>query len=124
MSTHTFQITIPKDEDGFIGRECLECKRYFKLKPGTGLPTQYCNCPYCEYEGEQNTFWTQDQLDYAQSVGKQIAYEKLVAPLLDDLTKSFKKLESSTKGGFLQIKVNTTRNKPFFPIKYYNESEL
>jgi hypothetical protein len=124
MSTHTFQISIPKDDDGFVGRECLECKRYFKLKPGTGLPTQHCHCPYCEYEGDQNTFWTQDQLDYAQSVGKQIAYEKLVAPLLDDLTKSFKKLESSTRGGFLQIKVNTTRTKPFFPIKYYNESEL
>ncbi|MBK8788179.1 MAG: hypothetical protein IPN43_17235 [Chitinophagaceae bacterium] len=124
MSTHTFQISIPKDDDGFVGRECLECKRYFKLKPGTGLPTQHCHCPYCEYEGDQNTFWTQDQLDYAQSVGKQIAYEKLVEPLLDDLTKSFKKLESSTRGGFLQIKVNTTRTKPFFPIKYYNESEL
>lgn len=124
MSKHTFQISIPKDEDGYIGRECLECKRYFKLKLGTGLPTQYCHCPYCEYEGDQNTFWTQDQLDYVQSLGKQIAYEKLVEPLLDNLTKSFKNLESSTRGGFLQIKVNTTRTKPFFPIKYYNESEL
>lgn len=124
MSKHTFQISIPTDEDGFLGRECLECKRYFKLKPGTGLPTQYCHCPYCEYEGDQNTFWTQDQLDYAQSVGKKMAYEKLVSPMLDKLTNSFKKLESSTRGGFLQIKVNTTRTKPFFPIKYYNESEL
>jgi len=124
MSKHTFQISIPKDDDGFIGRECLECKRYFKLRLGTGLPTQHCHCPYCEYEGDQNTFWTQDQLDYAQSVGKQIAYEQFVEPLLDDLAKSFKKLESSTRGGFLQIKVNTTRTKPFFPIKYYNESEL
>ncbi len=124
MSTHTIQITIPKDEDGFVGRECLECKRYFKLKPGTGLPTQHCHCPYCEYEGDQNTFWTQDQIDYAHSVGKKELYNKFVEPLLDDLTKSFKKLESSTKGGFLQIKVNTTRTKPFFPIKYYNESEL
>jgi hypothetical protein len=124
MSAHTFQISIPKGDDGFIGRECLECKKYFKLKLGTGLPIQYCHCPYCEYEGDQNTFWTQDQLDYAQSVGKQIAYEKFVEPLLDDLTKSFKKLESSTRGCFLQITVNTTRTKPFFPIKYYNESEL
>ena len=124
MSKHTFHITIPKDEDGFIGRECLECKRYFKLKPGTGLPTQYCHCPYCKYEGNQNTFWTQNQLDYAQSIGKKMAYEKLIPSMLDNFTNSLKKFESSTRGGFLQIKVNTTRTIPFFPIKYYNESEL
>lgn len=124
MGNNTFQISIPTDANGYLGRECLECKRYFKLKPGTGLPTQYCHCPYCKYEGDANTFWTQDQFDYAQSVGTKIAYEKLVSPMLDKLINSFKKLESSTKGGFLQIKVNTTRTKPFFPIKYYNESEL
>lgn len=40
------------------------------------------------------------------------------------MTKSFKKLESSTKGGFLQIKVTHKKDKPFFPIKYYSELEL
>ena len=91
----------------------------FKLKPGTGLPTNYCHCPYCDYEGDQNTFWTEDQLRYTESLGDKIAYEKFVEPLLDDLTN---KLNSSASGGFLQIKVTTT--KPFFPIKYYNEAEL
>lgn len=124
MSKHTIKISIPKDKNGFIGRECLKCKRYFKLKPGTGLPTQYCHCPYCEYEGDQNTFWTEDQLGYAQSIGKKIAYEKFIEPMLKGLTNSFKGLESSTRGGLFQIRVDARINKPFFPIKYYNEVEL
>ena len=96
----------------------------FKLKPGTGLPIQHCYCPYCDYEGDSNTFWTPDQLEYAHSVGKKIAYNKFVEPLLNDLTKSFKKLENSTRGGFLQIKVTQKRDKPFFSIKSYSELEL
>jgi len=124
MTRHTINIEIPKDENGFIGRECLECKKYFKLKPGTGLSTQHCHCPYCEYHGDANTFWTPDQLEYAQSVGKKIACNKFIEPLLNDLTKSFKKLESSTKDGFIQIKVTQKRDKPFFPIKHYSELEL
>jgi hypothetical protein len=124
MTTHTFKIEIPTDENGFIGRECLECKKYFKLKPGTGLPTQHCHCPYCDYEGDSNTFWTQDQIEYAQSKGPEIAYNKVIEPLLDDFTKSIMKLDKSTKGGFLQIKITPKIVKPFFPIKFYSELEL
>jgi len=124
MTRHTFNIEIPKDENGFVGRECLECKKYFKLKPGTGLPTKHCHCPYCDYEGDQNTFFTPDQLEYANSVGRKMAYEKVINPLLDDFSKSLKKLERSTKGGFLQVKVSHKRQRPYFPIKTYDELEL
>jgi Zn ribbon nucleic-acid-binding protein len=124
MTTHKINITIPKDDDGFIGRECLECEKYFKLKSGTGLPTTHCHCPYCEYEGDQDTFWTQDQIKYAESIAEKIAYEKFINPMLDDLSKSFKRLERSTKSGFLQIKVTEKRDKPFFLIKRYSEREL
>jgi len=34
-----FQISLPLDEEGYLGRECpnTDCERYFKIKPGTGL---------------------------------------------------------------------------------------
>lgn len=124
MSEHHFEIPIPTDDDGFIGRECLKCKKYFKLKPGTGLPTSYCHCPYCEYEGSQDTFFTPDQLQYAESQAEKIAYENFIEPMLDELDKSFKQLERSTRGNFIQIKVSSSRDKPFFPVAYYNEKEL
>lgn len=101
MTKHKINLEIPKDEHGFIGRECLKCKKYFKLKPGTGLPTLNCHCPYCGYEGDSSTFRTPDQLEYAHSVGINIAYDKFVEPMLDDLTNSFKQLESSTRRGLL-----------------------
>jgi len=112
-------INLPLDENGMFGRECLECKKYFKVTPGTGLDTDYCHCPYCEYEGKYDTFWTQAQLEYAQS----IAFNEIVAPALDKLSKSFKDLERKTRNSFIQIKVSTPKSN-VFPIKYYTEEEL
>ncbi|AFK05481.1 hypothetical protein Emtol_0209 (plasmid) [Emticicia oligotrophica DSM 17448] len=124
MSNQKIQISIKPDENGFIGRECLVCKRYFKLKQGTGLPTNHCHCPYCDYEGDQDTFWTSDQIEYAKSIATKIAYEQFIEPAFEKLKKSFEQLEESTKNSFIKIEVKTSRDKPFFPIKYYSESEL
>ncbi|AHC15455.1 hypothetical protein [Salinispira pacifica] len=120
----SIEVDIPKDENGMLGRECLECERYFKLKPGTGLPTDYCHCPYCEYEGSADTFWTPAQLEYAKSVALNNVYEKILRPALDDLTKSFKDLERKTRNSFIQFKVTKDNFASKLPISYYNEEEL
>lgn len=117
-------ITIPLDENGMMGRECLECEQYFKLKPGTGLETNHCHCPYCDYEGNADTFWTQAQLEYARSIAMQQAFNKIVKPQLDKLTNSFKQLERNSRNSLIQLKVKTTGNNYRFPIKYYSENEL
>ena len=117
-------VTIPYDENGMLGRECLECKQYFKLKPGTGLPTDYVHCPYCEYEGKNDTFWTPAQLEYAKSVAFNQAFNQIIKPSLDKLNKSFKDLERSTRNSLIQIKVTTPNISNNFPIKYYSEEEL
>lgn len=90
MGDLNISVTIPLDENGMIGRECLECKQYFKLKPGTGLETDYSHCPYCDYEGNADTFWTQAQLEYAQSIAMQQALNEFVKPEMDKLMNSFK----------------------------------
>jgi hypothetical protein len=65
-------ISIPADEEGFIGRECPipECEGYFKVQPGTGLKgeNQPCRCPYCGYGAGADQFFTKAQLEYAKSV--------------------------------------------------------
>lgn len=124
MDNLKIQVKIPTDEHGMIGRECLKCKQYFKLKPGTGLETDHCHCPYCEYEGNSDNFWTEAQLKYAESIAMQQAYDKLIKPSLDKLTNSFKQLERSSRNSLIQIKVKTTSNNIHFPIKYYTEKEL
>ena len=68
------QINVPLhvDEDGYFGRECpvKECLGYFKVTLGTGIkgPASY-HCPYCGHSGEHETFYTQEQIDYAITKG-------------------------------------------------------
>jgi len=124
MGDLKISINIPLDENGMLGRECLECEQYFKLKPGTGLKTDHCHCPYCEYEGKSDTFWTQAQLEYARSIAMQQAFNKILKPQLDKLTNSFKQLERSSRNSLIQFKVKTTGHNFRFPIKYYTEKEL
>jgi hypothetical protein len=107
-----------------IGRECLECKKYFKIKPGTGLPTSYCHCPYCDYEGESSTFWTNAQNKYVRSVALKHAYNKVLGPALDDIMESFKDLERSTRNSFIKFKVTTSKPNFYLPIKHYSEKDL
>lgn len=114
----TVSVSINPDEEGFIGRECPKCEEYFKVKPGTGLSIQYNICPYCYYKCSNNKFFTKEQIEYAKSV----AIKKVVGPVFDNFHRSLKKLETSTRGGFIQIKVRTTGN--LFKIQHYQEKIL
>lgn len=67
---YEMSISIPKDDDGMIGRECPkeDCSPgYFKIKPGTGITEnqEIAFCPYCRFEAEPSDFTTQAQKDYA-----------------------------------------------------------
>lgn len=117
-------VNIPTDENGLIGRECLECKQYFKLKPGTGLPTSHCHCPYCEYEGDAETFWTPAQIEYAKSIAFNEVVDRVIKPSFDKLNNSLKELERKTRNSFIQFKVKTQTDNLRLPIKYYDEMEL
>jgi len=118
MSNQTVNINIQPDENGFIGRECPKCKMYFKVKPGTGLKNNYHICPYCDYKGPNNEFFTKEQIEYAKSA----AIKKVLDPIFDNFYKNLKKIETKTKGGFIQIKVTTSGNK--LRIKKYQEKIL
>jgi hypothetical protein len=54
------KVTIPLDSKGMTGRECPNCKKYFKIKPGTGLDIGYCICPYCEHKDDSSEFVTKN----------------------------------------------------------------
>ncbi len=117
-------VQIPLDDEGMLGRKCQECKRYFKLKPGTGLPTDRCHCPYCEYEGNSDTFWTPAQIEYVQSIAMNQALTQVIRPSLDKLSRTFKELERKTRNTLIQFKFKESRNSFSIPVKYYTEKEL
>lgn len=115
-------VSIPKDDDGFMGRECPEpkCEGYFKIKPGTGLTGEGlpCHCPYCGHTGPMTEFWTKEQIEYAKSV----AFRQLSDALVRDL----KQLEFDHKprGGFgIGISMKLKPGTPP-PIRHYREKGL
>lgn len=111
-----FSVKIEPDEDGYTGRECPECEKYFKIKFGTGLPDATgCHCPYCNHIGPQDEFWTKQQVEYAQSV----ALNKISG----DLINSLQKMEMKPKRNqFVSIGIQV-KGRPT-PITYYSEKEL
>ena len=111
-----FSVIIKPDEDGYTGRECPACEKYFKIKFGTGLPDATdCHCPYCNRVGPQNEFWTKQQIEYAKSV----ALNKISG----DFLKQMKKLEKRPdRNAFISIGI-TVKGQPT-PIAYYSEEEL
>lgn len=114
------QITLPKDERGFIGRECPNgrCDGYFKVQPGTGLQSNpVCHCPYCGYTAPHNHFYTKAQIEYAKSV----ALNQITGALIKDL----KDLEFNySPHGGLGICISMKVTGRLHPIRYYREQQL
>ena len=115
-------VTIPKDPDGYMGRECPEsnCLGYFKVKPGTGLTGKDlpCVCPYCGHSAATDQFWTKDQVEYAKSV----AFRKITDALHGDLkSMEFNHRPEGPFGIGISMTVKAGRT---VPIRHYKEKGL
>ena len=89
----SISVSIPPDENGFMGRECPEpdCDGYFKIQSGTGIKGDGlpCHCPYCGHSAGHDQFWTKEQIEYAKSVA--------LRKVTDAFRKDLKKLEFEHK---------------------------
>ena len=117
MST-TYSVSIDPDSEGYLGRECPACEKYFKVVPGTGIDGEGeipCVCPYCGTSAPSDHFWTKAQLEYAESV----AFSQVVG----ELDKMLKRLERKPDPkAFISIGIKV-EGKPV-PIVYYRELDL
>jgi hypothetical protein len=117
------QVSVPieVDDDGYLGRECPnpECEEYFKVTPGTGIQGPApCHCPYCGHEGDSNTFWTKEQLEYAKSVA--------MGQIMEAVRQDLKALEFANKprGPFgIGISMKLKTGDPV-PVSWYRERKL
>ncbi len=96
--TTEISVPIPTDEHGMLGRCCPnnECGRYFKIKPGTGMDTAMCHCPYCGYGDDISEFTTEEQIQYAIDR----AAKQLVDPLVRKFGQNLRRLNSAQRGPF------------------------
>jgi hypothetical protein len=67
-------ITVPVDTDGFLRRECPHCGAQFKWHHGPAnaeaerhTPPPAYHCPLCGQPAGPDSWWTQEQGDYAQA---------------------------------------------------------
>ncbi len=116
-----FSISLPPDEEGFIGRECpvTECEGYFKLQPGTGLKGENlpCHCPYCGQGAGSDKFFTKAQVEYAKSV----VMREVTGAVLKDL----KSLEFNHRPrGAFGIGISMKVSGQQIAIRRYRESKL
>jgi hypothetical protein len=87
---YRMNITIPKDADGRIARECpnTQCSpAYFKVTPGTGITggQVVAYCPYCRHEAEPNDFATREQVRYAKDLAVREAHKGIEGVVKDAL---------------------------------------
>ena len=109
-------IKIHPDTEGYTGRECPACEKYFKIRFGTGLPGEVdCHCPYCNEIASHNKFWTKQQIDYARSV----AMNQITSQFLGQMKKMERKPD---RNKFMSIGI-TVSGSPT-PIIRYQENEL
>jgi len=90
-------ISLPIDNDGFLRRECPTCLRQFKWHHGPAneeaeqqpaAETYYC--PLCGQPAGMDSWWTREQLEYAQGV----AFPAAMRELDDELGRMFKGMNS------------------------------
>jgi hypothetical protein len=115
-------VSIAKDEQGYLGRECpqKECDGYFKIKPGTGLTGSDlpCHCPYCGHTEGQDKFYTPDQIEYVKSV----ALGKVTEAIREDLkTMEFNQPVRGPFGVGISLTFKPGRA---IPIHHYREKSL
>lgn len=124
---YQMSITMPKDGDGRVARECpnnLCSPAYFKVTPGTGITEaqDVVYCPYCRHEAEPSDFTTQEQLRYAKDIALREAQGGI-----DDMIKDALGLGPSGKkkigGGFISMEMSYKPSTPR-PVRRPYEDEV
>jgi hypothetical protein len=120
MGSEVVKVTLKTDARGMLGRRCpsSDCAQYFKLKPGTGLSTSKCHCPYCGASGDAQSFSTKDQIEYAKTV----AAKQVVEPLLRKFGQNLNRISNQTRGGLIELKFSMRSAQ--FRVHHYREADV
>jgi DNA-directed RNA polymerase subunit RPC12/RpoP len=74
-------VSIPADDEGFIGRRCPDCGRFFKMKAEQwkALPDDtVVTCPYCGHRPQDTSdFMTPQQNQRVQAAAEALAEQYL-----------------------------------------------
>jgi hypothetical protein len=118
-------VQLPTDENGLTGRQCPSCRRYFKLKFGTGLPVEITHCPYCETEADGSEYLTPEQQEYALSVALPEINRRVIAPMMRDFGKSLQRTSrEASRNSLIKFDIKLDYRENHIPVAHYREREL
>lgn len=106
-----FKVSIPLDDDGFLGRECPSCNQHFRVVHDeyAALPEDLrLWCVYCGHHDDHSEFTTEQQRARVMRAAADYA-KQLVGRSLE---KSFGGAARRSRGSLVKI---TYRSKPFYP---------
>lgn len=122
---YQMSITIPKDGDGRVARECpnsLCSPAYFKVTLGTGITEgqDLAYCPYCKHEAEPGDYTTKEQIRYAKDIAVKEAQGGIDAMIKDalGLGPSGKK---KMGGGFISMEMSYKTGTPSLVRRPYED---
>ena len=107
--TISFSVSIPVDEDGYLGRECPRCEQHFRIDADDyeALPDDVeLWCTYCGQHSEHSDFLTQQQLERVTRPAVDYTQQLLDETLRRSLSTRL------SRGSLVSI---SYRSKPFFP---------
>lgn len=103
------ELSVPLD-NGFLRRECPHCEREFKWfadpnqEPSNEEPPTHYYCPYCGEPAGVDEWWTKPQLEQIQAIA--------LGDAARQINQELHKLERSTRGGLVQLKVDSGIEEP------------
>jgi len=117
-------VSIPTDDEGFFGRACPACERFFKMRVDdwAALPDDVkITCPYCgERPDDPGDFLTEEQTAFSTSAAVAMA-EQYAAEQVAKMFKGLKTRGSRRSG--IRIKV-TSRPPPRVSLDAYIEDKV
>lgn len=115
-------VSMPIDEEGYVGRECPSCRRHFRVQSQDyeALPDdQRLWCVYCGHDDEASIFITTQQITRARRAATDYA-EQLVRR---SLGKALQGISSRSRNSLVRIEHRSTPFRPR-PLPGIDEERL
>lgn len=118
---YQFSVSLPSDEQGFLGRQCPECRRIFRIDDGdySALPDDIeLWCTYCGHNAPHQEFVTDQQYERAVGAATDVG-RQIVANHLDQM---FSRLKARPRRNRL-VSVHYSRSSlgPPVPLRAITE---
>ena len=104
MTEKEVSIELPKDENGYLPRQCPNCSRKFAVDGDTYQQEHYLNlrCPYCEWIEELDEFLTNEQVEYTEAV----AENEVRRMMADEFEEALEDVFSGSSSDFIELETD------------------